>query len=143
MYIYTYTHTHTPQLIYTFICRQTLRSFPHLAVVNNDAMNEEMQTSVQYSDSMSLHMYPEAELLDNMVQFSSVQSLSHVWLCDPMDCSMPGFPVHCQLPKLTQSHVHQVGDAIQMSYPLLSPSVFPSISVFSKDSVLHIRWPKY
>ena len=39
-----------------------------------------------------------------------------------MDCSTPGFPVHYQLPELTQSHVHQVGDAIQMSYPLLSPS---------------------
>ena len=43
-------------------------------------------------------------------------------LCDPMDCSMPGFPVHHQLPELTQTHVHQVGDAIQPSYPLSFPS---------------------
>ena len=43
-------------------------------------------------------------------------------LCDPMDCSTPGFPVHHRLPKRTQTHVHQVGDAIQSSHPLLSPS---------------------
>ena len=43
-------------------------------------------------------------------------------LCDPMDCSKPGFPVHHQLPELTQTHVHWVGDAIQPSYPLSSPS---------------------
>ena len=51
----------------------------------------------------------------------SVQLLSCVWLWDLMDCSMPGFPVHCQLLKLAQNNVHQVGDAIQPSHPLLSP----------------------
>ena len=63
-----------------------------------------------------------------------------------MDCSMPGFPVHHQLLELTQTHVHRVGDAIQPSHPLLSPllpSIFPSISVFSNESVLRIRWPVY
>ena len=68
-------------------------------------------------------------------------------LCDPVDCSMPGFPVHHQLLKLTQAHVNQVGDAIQPSYLLSSPSpppsIFPSIRVFSSESVLCIRWPKY
>ena len=43
-------------------------------------------------------------------------------LCDPIDCSMPGFPVHHQLPELAQTLIHQVGDAIQPSHPLLSPS---------------------
>ena len=43
-------------------------------------------------------------------------------LCDLMDCSTPGFPVHQQLPELAQTHVHQVSDAIQLSHPLLSPS---------------------
>ena len=52
----------------------------------------------------------------------SVQSLSHVWLCNPMDCSMPGFPVHHQRPELIQTHVHWVGDAIQPSHSLSSPS---------------------
>ena len=70
-------------------------------------------------------------------QFSSVWSLSHEQLCDPMDCRPPCL-------KLTQTHVHRVGDAIQTSHPLLPlPSVFPSIRVFSNESVLHIRWPKY
>ena len=55
-------------------------------------------------------------------QFCSVQSLSHIWLCNPMDCSTLGFPVHHQLLELTQTHVHWVSDAIQPSQPLLSPS---------------------
>ena len=53
--------------------------------------------------------------------FSSIQ-LSHVCLCDPMDCSMPGLPVHHQLPEFTQTCVHWVSDAIQPSHPLLSSS---------------------
>ena len=63
-------------------------------------------------------------------------------LCDPMDCSTPGFPVLHHLLELAQTHVHQVSDAIQPSHPLLSPSP-PSIRVFSNESVLGIRWPKY
>ena len=55
-------------------------------------------------------------------QFSSVQSFSRVQLCDPMNRSMPGLPVHHQLPEFTQTHVHRVGDAIQPSHPLSSPS---------------------
>ena len=60
---------------------------------------------------------------------------------------MPGLPVHHQLPEFTQTHVHSFSDPIQPSHPLssplLPPSVFPSIRVFSNESVLHIRWPKY
>ena len=56
------------------------------------------------------------------VQFSLVQLLTRVSLWDPVNCSMPGFPVHHQLPELPQTHVHQVGDAIQPSHPLSSPS---------------------
>ena len=52
----------------------------------------------------------------------SVKSLSRVWLCDPMDCSTPGFPVYHQVPEPTQTHVHRVSDAIQPSHPLSSPS---------------------
>ena len=55
------------------------------------------------------------------IQFSSVSQLCPT-LCNPMDCSMPGLPVHHQLPELTQTNVHWVGDAIQPSHPLLSPS---------------------
>ena len=78
-----------------------------------------------------------------MAIISSVQSLSHVRLCDPMDSSTPGLPVHHQLPELTQIHVHWVSDAIQPSQPLLAPSPPPSIFPSIKESVLHTRWPKY
>ena len=66
--------------------------------------------------------------------------------CDSMDCSTPGFPVLHHLLKLAQTHMHQVGDAIQhlvLCHPLLPPSIVPSIRVFSNESVLRIRWPKY
>ena len=63
-------------------------------------------------------------------------------LCNSVDCSKPSFPVLCNLPGLAQTHVHWINDAIQWSYPLLPP-VFPSIRVFSNESALHIRWPKY
>ena len=55
------------------------------------------------------------------VRFSSVTQLCLTFY-NPMVCSMPGLPVHHQLPEFTQTHVHQVGDAIQPSHPLLSPS---------------------
>ena len=51
-----------------------------------------------------------------------VESLSHVWLCNPMDCSTLGFTVHHYLPEFAETHVHWVGDAIQPSHPLLPPS---------------------
>ena len=60
----------------------------------------------------------------SIINFSSVQFSRSVCptLCDPMNRSMPGLPVHHQLPESTQTHVHRVGDAIQPSHPLLSPS---------------------
>ena len=80
------------------------------------------------------------------VQFSSVTQLCPT-LCDPMNRSTPGLSVHHQLPEFTQTHIHQVGDAIQPSHPLSSPSILPpippSIRVFSNESTLHMRWPKY
>ena len=82
----------------------------------------------------------------SLVQFSSVAQ-SCPTLCDPMDCSTPGLPVHHQLQEFTQTHIHRVGDAIQPSHPLssllLTSSIFSSIRVFSNESVLRIKWPKY
>ena len=79
-------------------------------------------------------------------QYSSVTQLCPT-LCDPVDCSMPGFPVYHQLLELAQTHNHRIGDPsnhLILRCPLLLlPSIFPSIRVFSKESVLHIRWPKY
>ena len=62
------------------------------------------------------------EVYINHYVFSSVQSLSRIWLCDTMDCSTPGLAVHHQFPEFTQTHVHWVNDAIQPSHPLSSPS---------------------
>ena len=68
-------------------------------------------------------------------------------LCDPMDCSMPGFPVLHHLLELAQTHVHWVGDIIQTSHPrhplLLLPSIFPKIRIFSNELALRVKWPKY
>ena len=80
------------------------------------------------------------------VQFSSVTQPG-LTLCKPIDCRTWGLPVHHQLLKFIQTHDHWVGDAIQPSHPLfprlLLPSVFPGIRVFSNESALHIKWPKY
>ena len=70
------------------------------------------------------------------VQFSSVAQSCQT-LCNPMDFTMLGFPVHRQLPEFTQTQVHRVG------HPLFLPSIFPSIRVFSNESALHITWTKY
>ena len=68
-------------------------------------------------------------------------------LCDPMNHSTPGLPVHHQFPEFTQTHAHRVSDAIQPSHPLSSPSppapIPPSVRVFSNESTLRMRWPKY
>ena len=66
------------------------------------------------------------DFIQASVQFSSVTQ-SCLTLCDPMDCSMPGFPVHHQLPEFTQTHVHRVHDAIQPSHPL-SPTSPPAFN---------------
>ena len=77
------------------------------------------------------------------VEFSSVTQ-SCPTLCDFMDCSTPGLPVYHQLPEPTLIHVHWVGDYLILCHPLLLlPSIFPSIRVFSSESALRIRWPKY
>ena len=68
-------------------------------------------------------------------------------LCYPKDCSTPGFPVLRYLLEFAQTHVHWVGDTIQPPHTLLPhlllPSIFPSLRVFSNESALYIRWPKY
>ena len=82
----------------------------------------------------------------NITQFSSVTQ-SCLTICDPVNHSTPGLPVHYQLPESTQTHVQWVDDAIQhliLCCPLfLLPSIFPSIRVFSNESALRMRWPKY
>ena len=79
------------------------------------------------------------------IQFSSVAE-SRPTLCDPMNHSMPGLPVHHQLPESTQTHGWMVmpSNHLILCCPLLLlPSIFPSIRVFSNESALRMRWPKY
>ena len=84
--------------------------------------------------------------IKNWPTISSVAQLC-LTLCDSMNRSTPGLPVHPQLPEFTQTHGHRVGDAIQPSHPLspllLLPPIPPSIRVFSSESTLCMRWPKY
>ena len=78
-------------------------------------------------------------------QFSSVAQ-SCLALCDPMDCGTPGLPVHHQLLEFTQlMSIESVmpSNHLILCCPLLLPSVFPSIRVFSNESLLCMRWPKY
>ena len=82
----------------------------------------------------------------NNIQFSSVTQ-SCLTLCDPMNCSTPGLPVHHQLPESIKTHVHWVSDDIQPPHPLFSPSP-PALNLSQCQSLfqwvaLHIRWPKY
>ena len=90
-------------------------------------------------------MGTSGENYSNSVQFSSVTQWC-LTLCDPMDCSTPGLPVHHQLPEFTQTQVHKSvmpSNHLILCHPLfLPPSIVPSIRVFSSESVLHIRWPK-
>ena len=81
----------------------------------------------------------------SLIQFSSVQSLkSCPILCDPMDCSIPGFPVHHQsLLKLMSIKSVMPFNHLILCHQSFLPSIFPNIRVFSNESLLRIRWPKY
>ena len=86
------------------------------------------------------------QLSHSLGQLSSVAQMC-LTLCEPMDYSTPGLPVHHWLPAPTQTHVHWVGEAIQPFHPLspllFQASILPNIRVFSNESSLRIRWPKY
>ena len=100
--------------------------------------------AIQYSSTFSLRLFiliwtPASFNLHttSSFSFSSVQSLSSVRFCNPMNCSTPGLPVHHQLPGSTQIHVHRVSDAIWPSHPLLSPSP-PALNLFQHQGLF--KW---
>ena len=99
---------------------------------------QEIQKTLQRSHDKQTHACLHAKSL----QFSSVAQ-SCLTLCDPMNHSTPGLPVHHQFPEFTQTHVHRVSDAIQPSHLLspllLLPPIPPSIRVFSNESTLRMR----
>ena len=90
-------------------------------------------TWVSCTGRQILHHWATRKPTD-VVQFSSVQLCLTV--CNPMDCNAPGFPVHHQLPEPTQTHVYWVGDAIQLSHPLSSPSP-PAFNLSQHQGVFH------
>ena len=102
--IYVYIHTHTYVYMYIYIHTHTVEYY-----------------SATREKAILLFTTTWMELEGISVQFGSVTQLCMI-LCDPMDCSMPGFPAHHKLLELVQTHVHWVSDAIQTSHPLLSPS---------------------
>ena len=97
---------------------------------------------------MSINRWMDKEVVVHIHNgiFSSVAQ-SCPTLCDPMNRSTPALPVHHQLPEFTQTNIHRVGDAIQPSHALSSPSppaqIPHSLRVFSNESTLCMRWPKY
>ena len=106
-------------------------------------MGKEIITQVQETQRIPNRTNPRQ---NTPVQFSSVTQ-SCPTLCDPMNCSTPGLPVHHHLPEFTQTHVHRVRDAIQPSHPLSSPfSPAPNPcqhqSLFN-ESTRRMRWPEY
>ena len=93
----------------------------------------------------NLYIYIYIFLLRVDIQFCSVTQLCST-LCNPMDCSTPGLPVHhhsWSLPKPMSIELMRPSNHLLLCQPLLLPSIFPSIRVFSNESALHIRWPKY
>jgi len=109
-------------------------------------MNMKKQTGSKLGKEYIKAVHCQPAYLSYM--FSSVQSLNRVWLfVIPWIGACKGLPVHHQLLEFTQTHAHWVSDAIQPSHPLSSPSPpsfdLSSIRVFSNQSVLPIRWPKY
>ena len=87
---------------------------------------------------------PNKNLLNRwMFPYLLFSSVAHscLTLCNPMDYSMPGLPVHQQLLEFTQTHVHHISEDIQPSHPLSSPS--PAFNLSQQQGILRIRWPKY
>ena len=96
-----------------------LGCFHVLTIINSAAMNTGVHMSL--SNLVYLVCMPRSGIAGSSVQFSSVAQCCPT-LCDPMNHSTPGLPVHHHLPEFTQTHVHRVCDAIQPSHPLSSPS---------------------
>ena len=116
-----------------------------MASRSQNTFNRNFGVTTSFEISINTMLRRDCSIQNSILGFSiSVQfrstAQSCATLCDPMDCSMPGFPVHHQLTELAQTCVHRVGLILCPSV-LLPPSIFPSSRVFSNESLLCIRWP--
>ena len=115
---------------------------------NNFSRQRHSETNLRtwHCECPGLSAFLDFSIKFSSVQFSSVTQ-SCPTLCDTMNCSMPGLPVHHQFPEFTQTHVHpaiQPSSHLILCCPLLLlPPIPPSIRVFSNESTLRMRWPKY
>ena len=139
MHIYVYTHTPT-------MCLSLIKLLTYFSTLWNRVQGSK-QTKLDYELLCRTTDLVSAGRKDRSTccRISSVQSLSCVQLF--VNCSTPGLPVHHQLPEFTQTHVHRVvmpSSHLILCRPLLFlPPIPPSIRVFSNESALRMRWPKY
>ena len=115
--------SHAPGPAHCYFPRQ--HPSTHITLYNRK-LNFNTSPSTQDTSTLLFSAFSSSQLVNSYliylpVQFSSAAQ-SCPTLCDPMNCSTPGLPVQHQLPEFTQTHVHQVSDAIQPSHPLSSPS---------------------
>ena len=120
------------------VCSKGTVTYNSSLHVNTDIFALKKLTAYQISllslcNTQENTFYPSGNGLSLLFQFSSVAQLCPT-LCDPMNCSTPGLPVHHQLPEFTQTHIHWVSDAIQPSHPLSSPSP-PAPNPFQHQSL--------
>ena len=128
-------------------CTQYASKFGKCSIghrTGKDQFSFQPQRNTMPKNAQTTAQLHSSHTLVSSVQFSSVAQ-SCPTLCDPTNCSTPGLPVNHQLPEFTQTHVHQVGDAISSSViPFSScPQSLPASESFSNGSTLRMRWPKY
>ena len=128
------------------MCQSEWLLSKRLQAINAGEGVEKREPSYSVCGNANYYCHYREQCQFSSVQFSRSVMSDSLWP-DPMNCSMPGLLVHQQLPEFTQTHVHRVSNAIQPYHPLSSllflPPIPPSIRVFSNESTLHMRWPKY
>ena len=145
---------YTPHLFVSLFTEGHSGCFHILAIVKNASVSMEVHKSFWINVFISLAKYPEVELLDCMIVVSLIflSNFPVVFrcsvqlrptLCDPMDCSPLSITNSRNLLKLMSIESVMPSNYLILCRPLLLPSIFPSIRVFSNESALHIRWPKY
>ena len=111
--------THNPPVSLSLIVFAATYCIPQWSTCE---LTHPVRISIQFSMSHQNSYLIQCSIVLSLLHYCCSVTKSYPTLCNPMDCSTPGFPVHHQLPELAQTHVHSVGDAIQPSHPLPPPS---------------------